>query len=343
VATTAIVAEILIVGLGATAWFVVLFLTVFGTDWLDAAALSDFAALTTLAVLAGAYVLGILIDRAADSLFTYLRSTRLGWWLNRRFGQSSLELLLPADFGMMRLEALREGGALAAFMEYQRSRLRVVRGTAVNLAVGTPILFAFLWRNGETWEAFVAAGFLLAGLAASVPAGERIRTAYLERLIDAYSLLVSEEERKNRKPRDIVAAITYAVVDGDPRLLLVRTSRGRRWTFPKGKVEEGESAPEAALREAREEAGVIGAIEGGPFTTYRYPSKHGEREIAAYLLRADPTAELAPSEAVRTPEWMSAREARDRLRHRRTKRHAAEHERVLKEALDRIAAASRSR
>jgi hypothetical protein len=191
VATTAIIAEILIVGLEATAWLTLLVLTVFGSNWVEAGALSDFGALTTIGVLAAAYVLGILVERAADSVFGYLRSTGAGNWLNRRFGKSTPE---PPKFATMRLVVLRQGGALAAFIEYQRSRLRVVRGTALNFAIGAPVVFAFLWRNAEAWQAFAAAGFLVAGVAVSVPVAERIRTAYMERLVDAYPLLVPEDE-----------------------------------------------------------------------------------------------------------------------------------------------------
>lgn len=49
-------------------------------------------------------------------------------------------------------------------------------------------------------------------------------------------------------------------LDGEePQVLLVTAKRNpKRWIFPKGHVEKGETAEEAALREAREEAGVVG-------------------------------------------------------------------------------------
>ena len=49
----------------------------------------------------------------------------------------------------------------------------------------------------------------------------------------------------------------------EPRILLV-TSRNNpdNWIFPKGHVEDGESLEEAAVREAREEAGVRGTVAG---------------------------------------------------------------------------------
>ncbi len=44
------------------------------------------------------------------------------------------------------------------------------------------------------------------------------------------------------------------------RILLISTHDGRRWQLPKGHIEEGETAGEAAVREVREETGVTGRV-----------------------------------------------------------------------------------
>ena len=51
-------------------------------------------------------------------------------------------------------------------------------------------------------------------------------------------------------------------LDGpEPRFLLVKARRDPTvWIFPKGHVEDGETAEQTALRETQEEAGVIGRI-----------------------------------------------------------------------------------
>lgn len=54
-------------------------------------------------------------------------------------------------------------------------------------------------------------------------------------------------------------AIVVRFDDDEPRLLLVTAKRNTKtWIFPKGHIEDGETAAEAAVREAREEAGVVG-------------------------------------------------------------------------------------
>jgi 8-oxo-dGTP pyrophosphatase MutT (NUDIX family) len=45
------------------------------------------------------------------------------------------------------------------------------------------------------------------------------------------------------------------------RVLLVRSSDEMHWLFPKGHIEAGESGRQAAAREIREEAGVVGDVQ----------------------------------------------------------------------------------
>ncbi|HXU44080.1 MAG TPA: NUDIX hydrolase [Thermoanaerobaculia bacterium] len=77
------------------------------------------------------------------------------------------------------------------------------------------------------------------------------------------------------------------VVDGE-RVLLISTRNGRRWQLPKGHIEEGETAEQAAVREVREETGVTGRILAAlPGVEYWYVERGQARihkKVDYYLL-----------------------------------------------------------
>lgn len=80
-----------------------------------------------------------------------------------------------------------------------------------------------------------------------------------------------------------MATVAALVVDdtGDQtRVLLVRTSSGRRWTFPKGTVRKRETGASAAVRETAEEAGVA-CVPVGDRPVARY--RHDGRAVELYL------------------------------------------------------------
>ncbi|MBO6520001.1 MAG: NUDIX hydrolase [Rhodospirillales bacterium] len=90
---------------------------------------------------------------------------------------------------------------------------------------------------------------------------------------------------KNEIPQSAVLA--YSFEGGTPKVLMV-TSRGRgRWVLPKGGIEEGQSAQEAAVAEAYEEAGIRGRVADSKIGTYTY-SKVDQPEKCAYHVRVYP-------------------------------------------------------
>lgn len=64
--------------------------------------------------------------------------------------------------------------------------------------------------------------------------------------------------------------VVYKIENNQPRYLLLQHSRGGHWDFPKGKVEEGESLQQTALRELQEEAGICAHIVSGFIETITY-------------------------------------------------------------------------
>lgn len=78
-----------------------------------------------------------------------------------------------------------------------------------------------------------------------------------------------------RKPRPAwlfrqASAIPFWVVAGELQVVLVTSRHKRKWIVPKGVVDLGLSPEQAALREAHEEAGVIGGIEGAAVGRYEF-------------------------------------------------------------------------
>jgi 8-oxo-dGTP pyrophosphatase MutT (NUDIX family) len=130
------------------------------------------------------------------------------------------------------------------------------------------------------------------------------------------------------RPRLAAAVAVRESADGEAEFLLVRTSNGARWTFPKGHREPGETLAEAAAREAAEEAGVSGRVGSERLARYRYPSARGGADlVTAFLLRVD--REGLPAEAGREPTWFGFDAARSRLAAGRERGFGDEMERLL--------------
>jgi 8-oxo-dGTP pyrophosphatase MutT (NUDIX family) len=113
-------------------------------------------------------------------------------------------------------------------------------------------------------------------------------------------------------------AIVFRLDGKKPRVLLVTAKRNREnWIFPKGHVEKGETAEDAALREAKEEAGVLGKLIGrAGELEYKFL---GARARVEYFV-AEFTREAGPPEDGRARMWCGVDEAMERLNYKNTRR-----------------------
>jgi 8-oxo-dGTP pyrophosphatase MutT (NUDIX family) len=105
------------------------------------------------------------------------------------------------------------------------------------------------------------------------------------------------------------------VVLGDNgTIALVKSARSGSWLFPKGGIEPGEDAEQAARREIKEEAGLedIEYIDDlGEYVRPRAEHAAGaypEKSIRMFLFAAAPHAELKPSMEIEKAEWVSLRD-----------------------------------
>jgi 8-oxo-dGTP diphosphatase len=83
------------------------------------------------------------------------------------------------------------------------------------------------------------------------------------------------------------------------------------WSLPKGKVDPGETAPVAAVREVFEETGHR-AILGRRLDMVSYPIEQGVKKVYYWAAR-DTGGEFAPGREVDELVWLPIAEAKDRL------------------------------
>ena len=124
---------------------------------------------------------------------------------------------------------------------------------------------------------------------------------------------------------EILAAgtVCWRRVEGVPgeesriMVLLIHRTKQRDVSFPKGKLDPGESMPQAAVRETREETGLAVSL-GVNLGTINYSLGGGRSKTVQYWA-AEVTAATAlastftPNEEVQALEWVPLEEARRRL------------------------------
>ena len=84
---------------------------------------------------------------------------------------------------------------------------------------------------------------------------------------------------------------------------IYREARGD-WTFPKGKIDDGETFEQGALREVVEETGMSCHVIRFAGTT-NYTHRKGKPKIVAYYLMEANEGEFAPNEEVDELIWVS--------------------------------------
>ena len=92
---------------------------------------------------------------------------------------------------------------------------------------------------------------------------------------------------------------------------IYREARGD-WTFPKGKLDRGETFEQAALREVVEETGMHCRVERFVGTT-NYTHRKGKPKIVAYYLMSVNEGEFAPNDEVDELVWLPLERVRDLL------------------------------
>ena len=105
------------------------------------------------------------------------------------------------------------------------------------------------------------------------------------------------------------------IVQDKDNLLMVKVENlegEQKWTFPKGHIEKGEKAPEAALREVLEETGYQCEIVA-PFEKVEYFFKRGEqlikKSVTWFLMRPIEKTGTHDTEEIMETRWVTFAEA----------------------------------
>ena len=100
------------------------------------------------------------------------------------------------------------------------------------------------------------------------------------------------------------------MVENDQHGILFIFRRGK-WDLPKGKIDEGETPEQAALREVGEECGLkeleLGALIATTFHTYLLKDKRILKKTFWYEMSSDSKVELVPQteEDIEKVAWMT--------------------------------------
>lgn len=159
--TTALFAELLIVGLQAVVWMTLLVGLLFGPQWFGqiAVAFREAGALVTVGIMAVGYVAGVILDEFYESL--------IDPWAQRLRDRCREEG--SPEMWDVQAYVFAKSSSATAQLQYIRSRIRIVRSSVFNFSLIVVFSLAYLtirvqpsirWRTGAIF--FIALAGLIA-------------------------------------------------------------------------------------------------------------------------------------------------------------------------------------
>lgn len=98
---------------------------------------------------------------------------------------------------------------------------------------------------------------------------------------------------------------------------LVTSIGKRKWVFPKGIIDPGETDRQTALKEAHEEAGLEGKLVGKPLGKYEYRKWDSDLIVTGFLMEVAQAHEQWDESPMRRRRFMTVEQAMRELAHSR--------------------------
>ncbi|MHB8968966.1 MAG: NUDIX hydrolase [Pirellulaceae bacterium] len=120
---------------------------------------------------------------------------------------------------------------------------------------------------------------------------------------------MGKKQQKNGRAFDQASALPYRFRQGRLEFCLITSTGRRRWSFPKGVIDPGETPAETALKEAAEEAGLKGEICGKPLGKYQYAKWGRSLTVVVMLMKVRRAASRWDEADQRERQWVASQEA----------------------------------
>ena len=125
---------------------------------------------------------------------------------------------------------------------------------------------------------------------------------------------------QQEQPPQQAGAIPFRWEQGRLQICLITTRRNRRkWIIPKGAIERGDTPRQTALKEAQEEAGLLGRLIPEPLGQYQYKKLGRWLSVQVYALEVEESQEYWDEVNRRRRRWFEADEALEMVSRKKLK------------------------
>lgn len=113
--------------------------------------------------------------------------------------------------------------------------------------------------------------------------------------------------------------IPYRIQQGKIEVLLITSSRGKRWVIPKGWIKPFKSAADSAAEEAWEETGILGSVLTPAIGSYNRQVLGWPCQVEVFLMQVETELDDWQEADIRTRQWLSVPKTIKRIKPQKLK------------------------